>query len=306
MADSPSPFDLRVWLLLIVLSLLWGGSFMFVGMAIREVTPLVLVMARVVIAAAALLPMHLLLIGALPRDRRTWTSLVGMAIINNAIPFTLIAVGQTMIAAGLASVINATTPLFAVAIMALAGEQRLQARMVAGIVTGIAGVAVLKGGSLAGEGSETLGILCGLGAAFCYGLSSLWVKRRLTGIRPLTLATGQLVCASVIMTSVAFATDRPSTLLGMSWTGWLAVLGLALLATSLAYLIFFRIIERAGAANVQLVTMMIPVSAIVMGYLVLGERLDATEIIGAAIIIAALAIIDGRVLRYLWPRNTAA
>lgn len=303
MAQGPSSPDLRIWLLLVVLSLLWAGSFLFVGIAVREVTPLVLVMARVVIAAAALVPLHILLMGRLPRDRRLWMGMAVMAVINNAIPFTLIATGQTMIASGLASVINATTPLFVVGLMALAGRDRLLPRKVVGILTGIAGVAILKGASLFGTGSQTLGILCCLGAALCYGLSSLWVTARLSGIPPLTLATGQLVCSSVIMVAAAFAADDPAILASISAASWLSLLCLGLFATALAYLLFFHIIARAGVANVQLVTMIIPVSAILMGYAFLGETLEWQEILGALIIIGALAIIDGRLLQLSGPRH---
>jgi drug/metabolite transporter (DMT)-like permease len=251
-------------------------------------------------------PLHIILIGHLPRGRRIWADVALMAVINNAIPFTLIATGQTMIASGLASVINATTPLFVVGLMAMAGRDRLLPRKVAGILTGIAGVAVLKGGSLAGPGSETLGILCCLGAALCYGLSSLWVTVRLSGVPPLTLATSQLLCASLVMVAVAFAAEDPTVLRDASATAWLAMAGLGLLSTAFAYLVFFHIIAKAGVANVQLVTMIIPVSAILMGYAVLGETLDWQEILGALIIIGALAIIDGRLLRRSGPRHNPA
>ena len=305
MSKGQPHFDAGVWLLLGFLSLLWGGSFLFVGIAIKEIPPPVLVMARVLIAAAVLIPVHFAVIGRLPGDRRSWVNFAVLGVINNAVPFTLITTGQTMLASGLASVINATTPLFGVALMAAAGQEPLEARKMAGIMVGIAGVVMLKGESLFGVGTQGLGIVCALGAAFCYGLSSLWAKLRLKGIRPLTLATGQLMCSAAVMTVIGFTAADPSVLLHVSTTSWLAVLGLALLATSLAYLVFFRIIERAGPANVQLVTMMIPVSAILMGYAVLGETLEVREILGALIIIGALAIIDGRALQLLKPGHNA-
>lgn len=287
-----SPVD---WGLLLFLSLLWSGSFLFVGIAVKELPPLVIVAARVVIAAAALIPVHLLFVGPLPRDRHSWMNFAVMGVINNALPFTLIATGQTMQASGLASVINATTPLFAVALLVVAGQEKLVPRKMAGIVVGITGVMILKGGSAFGGRTEGLGVLCGLGAAFCYGLSTLWAKLHLKSIPAMTMATGQLVCSSMAMAIVAFSFDQPSLLVHASGLTWIALLGLALLSTSLAYLVFFRIIAGAGPSNVQLVTMMIPVTAILMGYLFLGEALDLMEIAGAAIIIGALAIIDGRI-----------
>ncbi len=305
MPPASANIDLRDWGMLLLLSIIWGGSYVFIGVAVQELSPLVIVMARVIIAALALLPVLLVFGEGLPRDRDTWIGIAGMSVLNNIIPFLLIVSGQTMIASGLASVINATTPLFGVIFIALAGEERLVARKVIGIAIGIAGVTILKGGSLLGEGNQSLGILLCLGAAASYGLGGLWARKRLKGIAPLSMATGQLLMSSAVMIVLAFAFDHPTTLLDASARTWAAMLGLALLATSLAYIIFFRVVARAGPANVLLVTMMIPPSAILMGYVVLNETLELREIIGALIIIAALAIIDGRVLRRLGFGNQA-
>ena len=302
MRPAPSHIHLGDWGLLLLLSLLWGGSFLFVGIAVKELSPLVIVMARVVIAAAALLPLHWILVGRLPREREAWVAIIGLSVLNNVIPFTLLVTGQTMIASGLASVINATTPLFGVAILALSGQEPLVARKLVGILTGVAGVAILKGGTILGAGSQSIGILLCLGAAASYGLGSLWAKLKLRNVAPLSMATGQLLCSSAIMLVLGFAFDEPSQLMHVSASGWIALLGLALLATSLAYILFFRVVARSGPANVLLVTMMIPASAIAMGTIVLGETLEAQEIIGAAVILLALLIIDGRVLRAVLPR----
>ena len=288
---------LSVWGMLLLLSVIWGGSYLFVGIAVKDLSPLVIVMTRVIIAAAALLPLHLLLVGPLPRDREAWTAIIGLSVFNNVIPFTLIVTGQTMIASGLASVINATAPLFGVACIAAAGLEPLIPRKVLGILIGILGVAVLKGGTLLGQSSQGLGILLCLGAAASYGVGSLWAKLKLKNTPPLSMATAQLLCSSAIMTVLAFSFDNPSQLLAASTESWLAILGLSLLSTSLAYIIFFRVVARSGPANVLLVTMLIPVSAIAMGFAFLGETLDMMEIIGTIIIILALIVIDGRALK---------
>lgn len=301
-----SHIPLSVWGLLLLLSVIWGGSYLFVGIAVKDLSPLVIVMARVVIAAAALLPLHLILIGPLPRDREAWTAIVGLSILNNVIPFTLIVTGQTMIASGLASVINATSPLFGVAFIAMAGLDPLIPRKLFGILMGIAGVAVLKGGSLFGENSQSIGILLCLGAAASYGVGSLWARMNLKNTAPLSMATGQLLCSSVIMTILAFSFDNPSQLIDASKESWAALLGLSLLSTSFAYILFFRVVARSGPANVLLVTMIIPVSAIAMGITVLGETLDPMEIFGTAIIMLALVVIDGRALKWLRPGNKPA
>jgi len=202
------------------------------------------------------------------------------------------------------SSIDLHPPFFGAAILAMAGEERLSPRKVLGLVAGLAGIVVLKGASTLDLCGQSLGILLCLVAAASYGLSSLWAKKRLAGIAPLTLATAQLMCSSVVMSVVAFAFDDPLSLLHASPVTWGALLGLALLATALAYFVFFIVIARSGPANVLLVTMLIPVSAIVMGYLVLGETLELREIIGALIIILALAVIDGRALQWLKPSRT--
>lgn len=294
MPSATHHIALRDWGLLILLSIVWGGSYLFIGIAVKELSPLVIIMARVVIAAAPLLPLHFILRVPFPAGREAWVTILGLSILNNVIPFTLIVTGQTMIASGLASVINATSPLFGVAFAAAVGLTPLVWRKVAGIVIGVGGVAVLKGGTLFGDGAQSLGILLCLAAAASYGLGSTWAAMRLKGIPPLAAATGQLLCSSVLTTALAFTFDQPAQLLHASLESWMAVLGLALLATSVAYLVFFKVVERAGAQNVLLVTMMIPVSAILMGYMVLHERLEMREIIGALIIIGALVIIDGR------------
>ena len=306
MTPNHTHIPLSVWGMLLFLSVIWGGSYLFVGIAVKDLSPLVIVWARVVLAAAALLPVHLMVLGRLPRDRAAWTAIIGLSVLNNVIPFTLIVTGQTMIASGLASVINATSPLFGVAFIAAAGLDPLIPRKVLGILIGIAGVAVLKGTSLFGETSQSLGILLCLGAAASYGVGSLWARMKLKDTPPLSMATGQLLCSSAIMTLLAFSFDTPSQLIDASKESWAALLGLSLLSTSFAYILFFRVVARSGPANVLLVTMLIPVSAIAMGITVLGETLDRMEILGTVIIMLALVVIDGRALKWLRPGNKAA
>jgi drug/metabolite transporter (DMT)-like permease len=305
MKPASLAMDLQDWGLLIFLSILWGGSFMFIGLAVKELSPLMIVLCRVVIAAAVLLPFHFLLQGPLPRDRRSWMSFAGMSITNNVIPFMLFATGQSMITSGLASVINATTPLFGFAILAIAGHETFSVRKIIGVFIGLAGVMVLKGVNLFGGGSESFGIFLCLLAAVSYGFGSLWARIRLMTIPPMTTAAGQLTCSSVFMAVLVAFFGEPAELAGLSATGWIAILGLAVFATALAYIVFFRLITHAGPANANLVTMLIPVSAILMGYAVLSEALEAREIVGALIIVGALAIIDGRALGLFGQRQNA-
>jgi drug/metabolite transporter (DMT)-like permease len=305
MAPSETRMDERDWALLVLLSILWGGSFFFNGVAVRELPPFTIVLARVAIAAVLLLPVlwaHRAS-GAkaaeLPASLAGWMPFLVMGLLNNVIPFSLIVCGQTLIASGTASVLNATTPLFTVLVMAAAGDEPLAARRLVGVLAGLVGVIVLRGRSLEFAATETLGMLLCLGAALSYGFSGLWGRRKLAGIAPLTSATCQLISSSVVMLVLAGAIDQPWLLPAPSLQTWLALLATAALSTALAYVVFFQILVRSGASNVMLVTLLIPVTAILLGHFVLGEPLEAREIIGALVIGGALLIVDGRALRLL-------
>jgi drug/metabolite transporter (DMT)-like permease len=287
----------RDWLLLILLAVLWGASYFFAGVVVKEMPPLTIVLARVALAAVILLPVHWFLQGRLPSDFKSWTPFIVMAILNNVIPFSLIVTGQTQIASGLASVLNATTPLFGVAILAAFGDERLVGRKIVGLAIGLAGVVVLRGQDAHALEGKTLGIALCLGAAASYGFAGLWGRRRLGGIPPLTSATCQLICSSVVMSMLAAAIEQPWQLPMPSLAALSALLGFAALSTALAYIIFFQVLARSGAANVLLVTLLVPVTAILLGYLILGEPLHAREIAGALVIASSLLIIDGRASR---------
>jgi drug/metabolite transporter (DMT)-like permease len=296
---SANTIESRDWLLLLILSLLWGGSFLFVGIAVKELPALLIVFARVGIAAAVLVPAHLILQGPLPRSANMWIAAIGMAFLNNVIPFTAIAYGQHSITVGLASVINATTPLFGAVIMTLAGAEVLTGQKIAGLLLGLAGVFVLRGLGIADLNQETLGILAVLLASASYGASSLWAKKKLKDVPPMTSATCQLLCSTVVMGLLVVMFADPAQYLATSGPTWTALIALAVISTSIAYLIFFRIIASAGPSVVLLVTMLIPVSAIVLGAIFLDERLSPNELIGTLMIGCALLVIDGRVLRWL-------
>jgi drug/metabolite transporter (DMT)-like permease len=286
------------WGLLIALSILWGGSFFFVGVAVVEMPPFTIVLLRVAIAALAL---HLVLraLGvAMPWDAKTWLAFFGMGLLNNAIPFSLIVWGQTHIASGLASVLNATTPLFTVLVAhAMTADERLTRARMAGVLVGLAGVTVMIGPSaIADLGRDVLAQLAVLAAALSYALAGVFGRRfKRMGVAPLATAAGQVTASSLLILPVALMVDHPWAMPMPGSAALGAVLGLALLSTALAYYLFFRILAAAGAVNLLLVTFLIPVSAILLGCLVLGEVLTVEELIGMALIGAGLAAIDGRI-----------
>ncbi len=297
------------WALLIGLSVVWGGSFLFVGIAVKELPPLTIVASRVVMGAAALLIVLRIMGVHLPRTRQAWGAFLGMSILNNVIPFTLIVWGQSHIASGLASILNATTPLFTVIVAHyLTDDEHLTGQKFAGVLVGFAGVAVMIGAAaMAAWDASILAQLAVLGAALSYAFSGVFGRRFKTmGIPPLATAAGQVTVSSVLLLPVALIVDRPWTLSAPSTEALLSMAALGLVSTAFAYLIFFRLLARAGATNVGLVTFLIPVSAILLGVLVLGETLALRHIAGMALIAAGLVLIDGRAISAVNARFSAS
>jgi drug/metabolite transporter (DMT)-like permease len=277
------------WILLWTLSLLWGGSFLFNELALAGLPPLSIVWGRVALAAALLVLVVRLSGQGLP-PRRVWPALAVMGVLNNLVPFTLFVLAQGQITGALASVLNATTPLFTVLIAHLATvDERLTPVKAAGVGLGFAGVAAM----MAGEdlGGELPAMLACLGAAVSYAVAGVWGRRfRHAGVTSLQTAFGVVTASSILLTPVWLVVDRPWAL---GWPGWspvLAVIGLASLSSALAYLIYFRILARAGAVAISLVTFLIPFSAAGLGWLVLGERLEARHLLGLALILVGLAL----------------
>lgn len=296
------------WGLLLALSLLWGGSFLFNGILVKALPPFTIVTARVALAAAALWIAVRLSGAGVPRDGKVWLAFFGMGFLNNVLPFSLIVWGQTHIASGLASILNATTPLFAVLVAhVLTDDEKMTGGKLFGVLVGFSGVALMIGPSVLGSlGTNVLAQLAVLGAAFSYSLAGIFGRRfRRMGLPPLLPAAGQVTASAVMLLPVALAVDRPWSLPLPGGETWLALAGLALLSTALAYVIFFRILAAAGATNLMLVTFLIPASAVLLGALVLGETLAPKHIAGMALIALGLAAIDGRLQRLISRRMAA-
>jgi drug/metabolite transporter (DMT)-like permease len=297
MTVSDGRIDARDWALLAVLSVLWGGSFFFNGVVLRELPPFTLVLLRVLLAAMILLPVLCAQRLPLPKGWMGWRPFFLIALFNNVLPFSLIVTGQMYVASGLASILNATTPLFTVAVMAAAGEEKLVIRRVAGVIVGLVGVVILRGSGAGFASGQGLGVLLCLAAALSYGISALIARRALSDSPPLATATFQLMASSLMMAVVAGIFERPWQLPMPGVVTWFSVIGLAALSTALAYIVFFQVLRRSGATNVMLVTLLVPVTAILLGSLVLGEQISSREIAGALVIGSALLLIDGRVLK---------
>jgi drug/metabolite transporter (DMT)-like permease len=288
------------WALLIVLSILWGGSFFFAKLAVLELPPLTVAFGRVAIAAVILLVLARMTGTALPATFAAWRRYAVMGFLNNALPFGLIFWGQTHIPSGLAAILNATTPLFTVLVAHWAtADEKLTCARLAGVAAGLTGVIVMIGPDMLRElGVDVLGQIACLTAALSYAFAGVY-GRRFRGEPPMQVAAGQLAASSLILAPVAFVIDRPWTLAPPSSTTLAALVALASLSTALGYILYFRILARAGATNLLLVTFLIPVSAILLGTLILGEQLSPRHVVGMAAIALGLAAIDGRLLRYL-------
>lgn len=290
------------WGMLLALSVLWGGSFFFIGVAVRELPTLTIVVGRVVLAALILLAVLRASGIAIPVSGKVWLAFFGMGLLNNVVPFTLIVWGQGHIASGVASILNATTPLFTVIVAHfLTTDEKMTGNRLVGVVVGLAGVAIMIGAEvLQSLGVGIIAQLACLAAALSYGFAGVFGRRfRAMGVSPLATAMGQVTASSVMLFPVMLLVDRPWLLPVPSLNAMAAMVGLAALSTALAYVIFFRILATAGATSIALVTFLIPVSAIMLGILFLGETLYLRHIIGMAMVGAGLAAIDGRLWRKL-------
>lgn len=287
----------KEWIMLVSLSILWGGSFFFTGVAVKELPPLTIVAVRVGLAAV-ILNVVIRSIGLrMPKDRGVWAAFFAMGLLNNVIPFSLIVWGQMHVASGVASVLNATTPLWTVIVANLVtADEKMTGPRTLGVIVGFIGVAVMIGQKASAPlGYEIIAPFAVLGGALSYALAGV-LGRRFAALRvvPTVTAAGQMTASTVVLVPMALIVDRPWLLETPSLHAWAALIGIAALSTALAYVLYFRILATAGATNVLLVTFLIPVSSIFLGAKVLGEKLSADDLLGLMLIGTGLAAIDGR------------
>ena len=286
------------WGILLLLSVIWGGSFFFIEIALDTVAPLSLVLIRVAIAAAVLW-LYLAVRGerlAMPPGAAL--AFLILALLNNVIPFVLFAWAQERIAGGLASILNATTPIWGVIVAHLAtADEKASPAKVAGVLLGFGGVAVMIGADFLKEiGADVVAQLECLAATLCYALAGVWARRfRAMGVSPVSVSTGQLTASAIVMLPLVLVFEPPWLAAAPSLEAWAALIALALLCTSLAYILYFRLLASAGATNSLLVTFLIPITAILLGAIFLAERLEPRHFAGMALIGLGLAAIDGRI-----------
>ena len=286
------------WAILLVLALIWGAAFFFIHVAVAHVAPLTYVWLRLSIAAVGLLAWMRWKGEKLSLPLPVWGAILLLALLNNVVPFALFGWAQQHIASGLASILNATTPIWGVVVAHIAtSDEKITPAKLIGVVVGFVGVATMIGPDLLTSGESIVPQLACIAASLCYALAGVWARRfRPMGLKPLKVATAQLLVGALVMTPVSLTVAEP-------WIGGspsLAALGaitvLALACTALGYVLYFRLIDSAGATNATLVTLLVPPIAILLGALFLGEVLNGTQFLGFAFTALGLAVIDGRLI----------
>ena len=288
---------LTEWALLLALSLLWGGSYLFMKIAVSALPTFTIVFGRVSIACLVLGAVLIVTGVGLPKGRTAWLAFLGMGTLNNVIPMSLIVFGTHSISAGLASILNAMTPLFTIIVAHFVSQdEKLTPGKIVGILLGIIGVIVLIGpGILADIGTSFFGEIACLFAALSYACANNFGRRfaRL-GIKPLQIAFGQVTASTIILLPVTAYFDVPWSLPMPPMVPLLSVIALGLFCTALAYVIFFRILNRSGALAIALVTLLIPPSAVALGAIVLGEAISAQNVVGMDLIGFGLIAVNQR------------
>ncbi len=286
------------WGALIALALIWGAAFFCIKVAVTHVEPLTYVWLRLSIAAAALWLLLRWRGERLSLPLRIWGAILVLALLNNMIPFVLFGWGQQRIASGLASILNATTPIWGVIAAHLwTRDERMTPSKMIGVTIGFAGVAVMIGPDLLLGGDSLLPQIACLIAAFCYAVAGVWARRfKALGVSPLKVAAAQLIVGAFAMAPLALAIDQPWLDAWPPLEAWAAIIALALVATAFGYVLYFRLINSAGATNALLVTLLVPPTAILLGGVFFAERLTAGQFGGLAFIALGLALIDGRLL----------
>ena len=304
---TPLTLDLNstIMLLLLLLAAVWGGSFFFGEIALSEVPPLTITLHRVAWALPILALIVLFKGISVPRSPKIWGAYLVMGALNNAIPFSLIFWGQTQIESGLASILNGTTAMFAAVVAGLLlREEPLTAKKIIGAALGIAGVAFIMGPSaLTDFNPSNLAQLAILGATLSYAFAGVWGKIALAGQPPLMNAFGMLTGSTLLIIPIVIVFDGPPNL-ELSASVWGALIGMAALSTALAYVLYFAILVRAGAANLLMVTLLIPPFAIGLGVLFLGEQMGLEAWIGFAIISLGFAVTDGRLFSFFFRKTS--
>jgi drug/metabolite transporter (DMT)-like permease len=279
----------------ILLAAIWGCSFWWIKLGLTFLSPTQVALVRTALGAVALLAILAATRGGLPRARRTWVDLLVVGILMNAVPATLFAYGETQVSSVLAGIINATTPLATLTVVLLAyREEAVTLERIAGLLVGFVGVLVVIGAWEGLGASDLLGIAACLGAVACYGLGYPYTRRHLASLPegPISMAAGQVTLGALVLIPVAALAGGLAT--PPEPDALLAMLGLGVLGSGIAYVLSYRIVAAAGSTTASSVTYLVPIVAVVVGTIFLSEPLTWHEPVGAAIVLLGVAISQGR------------
>lgn len=275
---------------LLLLSALWGASFIFIRVAVPALGPFVLVELRVGLAAVAL-ALCAALLGRLPKVRTRWRQFALLGTVNAAIPFSLISAAEINLTASLAAILNSTTVMFTAVVAAVWMGDALTARKVVGVVLGIVGVAALVGWDpIALDWIVVLSVGAMLAASLSYALGAVYAKKTFAGSPPLALAIGQMTAATMLvlpLAAVSLPDERPTIIVVLS------VLGLALLSTAVAYMLYFRLIENVGPTSTSTVTLLVPLFGLLFGVVLLDEPVGLGTLAGLVLILSSVTLVTG-------------
>lgn len=297
---TPLSLSRRAWIDLCLLALIWGGSFLSIRIALDELAPLSAVVHRVLWAAAILWCVVFFKGCTIPKTWRVWLAFFVMGLLNNVLPFTLMAWGQLHIETGLTAILNAATAIWGVLVAALVfSDERLGPRRAIGAVLGFGGVVAAIGpGALTGLDVSSWAQIAVIAGTISYALAGSWARAALAEHPPLVAAAGMLTCACLVLVPLAHVVEGPLRL-ALAPATWGAIAYYSVAATALAYVLYYRILATAGAGNLLIVTLMIPPVAIVLGAVVRAETLSPSAYLGFAVLAVGLVVLDGRLCHVL-------
>ncbi len=302
LSSAPPSMRMKDWLVLTFLSSLWGSSFFFIEIIIRDIPTITLVSIRLILSAVILYLILLISGKNLRLDKSLVVAFFVMGLLNSILPYSLIAWGQHYVSSGMSATLIASTPLLTViAAHYLTPDEKATANKIIGVVIGLLGVAIMLKDQFSVNDSDLLiGKIVMLIAASCYASGAIYSKKvSKYGMSPIETATGQMAAGAIFLTPFALIIDRPWLLPTPGLDTVLAMLGLVLLSSVLAYILFFKLMKTAGVTNLILVAFLIPVSSIILGVLVLNENFTLAHGLGMLFIGVSLTIIDGRALKFL-------
>jgi drug/metabolite transporter (DMT)-like permease len=298
MTKAPK-LDATGWGLIAILSILWGGAFFLIEVGLRSYPPITLVFLRVALAVPPMWLAMRFMGQKLPSDPRTWGLLAVVGAFNCALPFTLFFWGQQFLDSGYASILNATTPLWGVATAHfMTMDEKATPSRVIGVFVGMAGIIIMIGpDAMKGMSNNLLAQLACLISTIFYSLAAIFARRlSQSALTPMAVATGQTMAAALMMLPIMLIIDQPWTMAMPRLDATLAAFAIALVSTALAYFLYFKLIDRSGASNAQLVAFLMPILAVILGIAFLRESLNGGQIAGAGFIAIGLLIIDGRLI----------